>query len=102
MDRARCEGLIPEQAFAKVQCERNVVKEMICEIRAVKPTREPKRDLQTPHTLKSPLLTNRVTWRYWDAAIVVARADTRNARYPPQTMNGMLRRFRARTRYGRR
>ena len=50
VDRARCEGLIPEQAFAKAQSERNVVKEMVCEIRAVKPIREPKRDLQTsPH-----------------------------------------------------
>lgn len=47
VDRTRCEGLTPEQAFAKAQCERNVVKEMICEMSAVKPIREPKSELQT-------------------------------------------------------
>jgi hypothetical protein len=44
VDRNRCEGLDPQQIMARIQSERNVVKEMICEMRAVKPMREPKRE----------------------------------------------------------
>lgn len=46
VDGARCKGLNPQQTFAKTQNERNLVREMICELRAVKPRREPKRELQ--------------------------------------------------------
>ena len=45
--RARCAGLSPQQIIAASQTERNVVKEMICELRAVKPMREARRELQT-------------------------------------------------------
>jgi SAM-dependent methyltransferase len=45
--RARCAGLSPQQIMAKAQFERNVVKEMICELRAVKPMRAPRPELQT-------------------------------------------------------
>ena len=45
--RGRCAGLSPQQIIAKSQIERNLVKEMICELRAVKPMREPRRELQT-------------------------------------------------------
>ena len=46
--RNRCTGLSFQETFAKIQCERNMVKEMICEMRAVKPVREPSRELQSP------------------------------------------------------
>lgn len=52
VDRNRCAGLSPQEAFTKSQCERNVVKEIICEMRAVKPMREPKRELQTPSQIE--------------------------------------------------
>ena len=45
--RSRCAGLTPQQIMSKTQFERNVVKEMICELRAVKPVREARRELQT-------------------------------------------------------
>jgi len=45
--RSRCAGLSAQQIITKSQFERNVVKEMICEMRAVKPMREPRRELQT-------------------------------------------------------
>ena len=47
VDKARCAGLSPQQAIAMAQYERNVVKEMICEMTAVKPMREARRELQT-------------------------------------------------------
>jgi SAM-dependent methyltransferase len=45
--RSLCAGLNPQQIISKSQSERNVVKEMICELRAVKPMREARRELQT-------------------------------------------------------
>ena len=45
--RSRCAGLSPQQIITKSQFERNVVKEMICEMRAVKPMRERRPELQT-------------------------------------------------------
>jgi len=45
VDAGRCKGLTPQQAFAKTQAERNIVREMVCEMRAVKPAREPKQEL---------------------------------------------------------
>jgi glycosyltransferase involved in cell wall biosynthesis len=51
VDRSRCQGLTSEQILAKVQAERNVVRELICELRAVKPLRAPTRELQ-----RSPLI----------------------------------------------
>jgi len=47
VDRTRCAGLSLQETFIKTQYERNLVREMICELRAVKPRREPKRELQT-------------------------------------------------------
>lgn len=47
VDNVRCAGLSPQDIFTKVRYERNIVKEIICEMRAVKPIREPKRDLQS-------------------------------------------------------
>lgn len=34
--------------WERIQCERNCVQEMVAELRAVKPVREPKRELQVP------------------------------------------------------
>ena len=45
--RSRCAGLNPQQIVTKSQFERNVVKEMICAMHAVKPIREARRELQT-------------------------------------------------------
>jgi SAM-dependent methyltransferase len=47
VDRARCAGLDAQETLAKTRRERNLVREMICELRAVKPGREPKQELQT-------------------------------------------------------
>ena len=46
VSKDRCAGLSAPEVFTKIQYERNVVKEMICEMRAVKPIREPKQELQ--------------------------------------------------------
>ncbi|MGH7192762.1 MAG: hypothetical protein ACREJM_04410, partial [Candidatus Saccharimonadales bacterium] len=46
VNSTRCKGMNPQETFAKTQTERNMVKEMICELRAVKPRREPRRELQ--------------------------------------------------------
>jgi SAM-dependent methyltransferase len=45
VDRDRVAGLDPQKCFAKIQAERNIVKEMVCELRAVKPIRPAKREL---------------------------------------------------------
>lgn len=47
VDRQRCAGLDPQQAFLKSQQERNIVREIYCELSAVKPLREPRRELQS-------------------------------------------------------
>jgi SAM-dependent methyltransferase len=47
VDRTRCAGLSPQETYMRAQRERNLVREMICELRAVKPRREPKQELQT-------------------------------------------------------
>jgi hypothetical protein len=44
VDRDRVAGLDPKTCFAKIQTERNVVKEMVCELRAVKPIRPAQRE----------------------------------------------------------
>lgn len=56
VDTKRCAALGPQESFAKIQHERNVVKEMICEMRAVKPMREPKRELQMQPQIKIVLV----------------------------------------------
>jgi SAM-dependent methyltransferase len=56
LDGERCAGLSPQEAFTKIRYERNVVKEMICDMRAVKPMREPKRELQTPPEINLALV----------------------------------------------
>jgi len=45
--RSLCAGLTPQEIISKSQVERNVVKEMICEMRAVKPMRGHRRELPT-------------------------------------------------------
>jgi SAM-dependent methyltransferase len=47
VDGTRCHGLSHQEILAKAECERNLVREMICELRAVKPIREPRQELQT-------------------------------------------------------
>jgi SAM-dependent methyltransferase len=47
VDRTRCGRLNARETLTKTRCERNLVREMICELHAVKPMREPKRELQT-------------------------------------------------------
>ncbi len=44
VDKRRCEGLGPEACYEKIRNERNLVREMVCELRAVKPAREPRRE----------------------------------------------------------
>ena len=52
VDGARCAGLGFQEIYAKTQRERNLVREMICEMRALKPIREPRRELQCPLPLE--------------------------------------------------
>ncbi len=47
VDRHRCAGLNPNEALGLSQRERNIVREIICDLSAVKPLREPKRELQS-------------------------------------------------------
>lgn len=47
VDRKCFAGLSFPEAHAKIQIERNAVMEMICEMRAVKPIRDPRRELLT-------------------------------------------------------
>ena len=56
VDRARADALAPPQLFELVQRQRNVVREMSCTLRAVKPRREPRADLQVPPTIKVVLV----------------------------------------------
>jgi SAM-dependent methyltransferase len=46
VDKARCAGMTRPELFARIRTGRNWVKEMVCELRAVKPRREPDRALQ--------------------------------------------------------
>lgn len=46
VDRKYCGNVSVAEIMTKVRHERNIVKEMIAELRAVKPIREPRRDLQ--------------------------------------------------------
>jgi SAM-dependent methyltransferase len=47
LDRRRCEGLTPQQVHARIRSERNWVREMVAELRAVKPARPPRRELSS-------------------------------------------------------
>jgi hypothetical protein len=47
VDRHRCAALSQHETLALVHRERNMVREMVCQMRAVKPAREPRRELQT-------------------------------------------------------
>jgi len=47
-----CKGLSPQQVLEKVNRERNVVTEMLVELRAIKPIREAKKDLQVAPKLR--------------------------------------------------
>lgn len=53
---AEFNGLTFDVAMNRVRMRRNVVREMIATLRAVKPAREPKRELQVPPTIKFVLL----------------------------------------------
>ncbi len=55
VDKHRCAGLSHQEILARIQHERNVVKEMICELRAVKPVREPKAELLSMPRLETRL-----------------------------------------------
>ena len=52
----RFEGLTWHAGMNIVRAERNVVREMIATLRAVKPIREPKRELQVPPEIKFVVL----------------------------------------------
>lgn len=52
---ANCVGRTPAEVLTKVNRDRNVVAEMIAELVAVKPPREPKRELQTVPKLRFAL-----------------------------------------------
>lgn len=52
VDKDRCVGLSVPQLFAKIKAERNIVQEMVCELRAIKPIRPPQRELQTQPQIK--------------------------------------------------
>jgi SAM-dependent methyltransferase len=54
--RTRGEGFTAAQIFEKIQAERNMVQEMVCEMRPVKPIREPKRELQTQPQIEISLV----------------------------------------------
>lgn len=56
VDRARAGDRTPAQLFELVQSGRNVVREMACTLRAVKPRREPLAELQVPPTIKIVLV----------------------------------------------
>lgn len=56
VDRRRCEGLTPQQIHGRIQAERNWVREMLCELRAVKPAREPERELHAPARVEIVML----------------------------------------------
>ncbi|MCC3860462.1 class I SAM-dependent methyltransferase [Pseudemcibacter aquimaris] len=45
VNKRRCQGLSMEEIKEKISIERNIVREMVCELRAVKPKREAKREL---------------------------------------------------------
>ena len=47
VDRATHEGMAAAEILERVQSRRNIVREMIAELEAVKPIREPKKELQT-------------------------------------------------------
>ena len=53
---SRFNGMTVETAMNIVRSERNVVREMIATLRAVKPIREPKRELQVPPAIKFAVL----------------------------------------------
>lgn len=44
--QSRCVGMNEQQIISNISIGRNFVKEMVCELRAVKPARPPKRELQ--------------------------------------------------------
>jgi hypothetical protein len=46
--RSRCKGLSQDQVMKEIECGRNMVQEMVCELRCVRPLRAPKLELQTP------------------------------------------------------
>lgn len=48
VDRGRIDRLEPQAFFHRVQTERNLVREMVAELRAVKPARAPRRELMVP------------------------------------------------------
>ena len=55
VDAARYAGKSAEEIMSDVRTLRNVVKEMVVELRAVKPVREPKAELQAPYKINIQL-----------------------------------------------
>lgn len=56
VDRSRCAGLGPDAIVLKAHHERNIVREMVCELRAIKPIRAPLRELQAPYRIEVQLV----------------------------------------------
>lgn len=56
VDRERCAGLDPSQVYARVQSERNWVREMIAHLSAVKPAREPRAESMRPPRIEILIL----------------------------------------------
>jgi SAM-dependent methyltransferase len=54
--RSRCEGLSDEAVMQEIESGRNMVREMVCELRCVKPLRPPKLELQTPPDVEIALV----------------------------------------------
>lgn len=48
VDRSVCEGLEPAEVMARIDSQRNVVRELIAELTCIKPSREPEKALQRP------------------------------------------------------
>jgi SAM-dependent methyltransferase len=46
--RARCAGMSQQQVLREIESGRNMVREMVCELRCVKPIRPARLELQTP------------------------------------------------------
>ncbi len=52
VERERCGTLTPAQVYARAQAERNWVREMIVHLVAVKPAREPRKELMRPSRIE--------------------------------------------------
>jgi SAM-dependent methyltransferase len=56
LDKKRFSSMSGQALLAVVNRERNIVREMICVLTAIKPARQPRRELQTPPAIKIALV----------------------------------------------